>query len=126
MTCTVGPPFYVTTALHLRRQLKSFGIDRSSEFPLHSCKTTLLSWAGFLQLEAHIMRKMQGRHKTDCADLYSKEDVTPALRLQVTVMKALLSGWRPCLAQCRGAAAPLVEPVCEVTLAKFNPSEYSF
>ena len=121
-----GPPSYVAMILHLRRFLADFGIPVPAQFSLHSCKTTLLSWGGFLCPDSHIMRKMQGHHKLDCADLYAKDDVTPALRLQLHVLQAVLSGWRPFLAQTRGAAAPLSEPPCEIQLAAFDVAEFSF
>lgn len=69
---------------------------------------------------------MQGHHQLDCMDLYSKDDVTPALRLQLLILERILFGWRPTLAQPRGAGEPLVEEPCSVKLAPFVSPEYAF
>ena len=41
---------------------------------------------------------------------YSRDDVYPQLQLQATLTSIVQAGWRPALAQHRGAQAPMVEP----------------
>ena len=71
----------------------------------HSAKPTWLSW-GALVGATDNERLCQGHHKPadrTMLTLYSRNDVAPQLQLQVKVLIALSSGWRPPAVSARGA-----------------------
>ena len=81
-------------------------------YSLHGAKATMLSWARQLAAPED-MRREQGHHKVDggksSVRLYSRDDVWGPLRLQVGVVQALHSGWRPLSPQARGALPSIPE-----------------
>ena len=101
---------------HLRRILVQYGgvpAELVHRYTLHSLKVTPLTWA--LQLEADKEgRRLWGHHRsTDGASRmvakYSRDDVLPALRVQLLVLKSIRAGWVPMAAQGRGGKTPLAE-----------------
>ena len=66
-------------------------------------------------------RMVQGHHKSQISwslRRYSRDDVYPQLQLQANLTSIVQAGWRPALAQHRGAQAPMIEP--DVQLEKFR------
>ena len=95
----------------LRHLLAQWGLlspeqVQNQNFTLHSCKTTLLSWANQLSLSEDL-RAVQGHHRNSSARLCSRDDVFGAPALQSAVLKALQGGWRPLCPQHRGGQVPL-------------------
>ena len=77
---------------------------------LHSLKTTFLSYMSQLSIPL-AARFLQGHHKPPgSAQLYSRDDVWPALRAQLLLWRAVHAGFRPARPQHRGGQAPLAEP----------------
>ena len=56
------------------------------------------------------LRRLQGHHREDSAQLYSRDDVEGALKLQQHVIDAVKSQWRPHTPLARGGQVPLEEP----------------
>ena len=113
------PMPYASALNGLRAALRNLtGGSASSAVPLwrtyslHGAKATMLSWARQLAAPED-MRREQGHHKVDggksSVRLYSRDDVWGPLRLQVGVVQALHSGWRPLSPQARGALPPIPE-----------------
>ena len=86
----------LATLRHLLSAWGQFSVDKIGNFTLHSCKTTLLSWANQLCLSEEL-RTVQGHHRQNSARLYSRDDVFGALTLQRRLLSAIQSGWRPCV-----------------------------
>ena len=62
-------------------------------------------------------RMVQGHHKSQKSSSlrrYSRDDVYPQLQLQSSLISIIQTGWRPALAQHRGAQAPMVEPAVQL------------
>eukprot|EP00435_Cladocopium_sp_Y103_P058443 s1619_g20.t1 len=87
--------------------------EQACNYTLHSLKTTGLSWA--LQLEVdHVQRRLWGHHRgrdsgTKMANKYSRDDVLPALRAQLHVLRHVRLGWVPLTPQGRGSSPPAPE-----------------
>ena len=85
-------------------------------------KTTFLAWtAQRSDIFTEEQRMVQGHHKSQKSSSlrrYSRDDVYPQLQLQASLTTLVQSGWRPALAQHRGAQSPMVEP--EVLLERFR------
>eukprot|EP00435_Cladocopium_sp_Y103_P015148 s4770_g3.t1 len=73
---------------------------------VHSCKVTFLSWSRQLGLDEDL-RRHQGHHRAPgsgwCVDLYSRDDVHPALQLQKILRSKVGAGFRPVMPVLRGA-----------------------
>ena len=88
-------------------------------FTMHSMKTTLLAWAIQVPGISDDMRLVQGHHRgRSSLRTYSRDGVFLQLRLQSILIDAIRTGFRPQMAQHRGAQSPLVEPA--VTIELFN------
>ena len=81
-------------------------------YSLHSCKTTVLSWA--LQLNVRLdWRAAQGHHKSQVSDSvrkYGRNDILPQLQCQRRVLKKIALGWRPERAVQRGVQGVAEDP----------------
>ena len=104
------------------RSQKSPLSDFTINFALHSMKTTFLAWtAQRSDIFTEEQRMVQGHHKSQKSSSlrrYSRDDVYPQLQLQASLTSLVQSGWRPALAQHRGAQIPMREP--EVVLERFR------
>ena len=104
------------------RSQKSPLSDFTINFALHSMKTTFLAWtAQRSDVFTEEQRMVQSHHKSQKSSSlrrYSRDDVYPQLQLQAKLTSLVQSGWRPALAQHRGAQIPMTEP--EVTLERFR------
>ena len=86
-------------------------------FTMHSMKTTLLAWAIQVPGISDDMRLVQGHHRgRSSLRTYSRDDVFLQLRLQSILIDAIRTGFRPQMAQHRGAQSPLVEPAVNIEL----------
>lgn len=78
----------------------------------HSLKSTLLSWSNQLNI-LEDLRMLQGHHRVTggrtSAQLYSRDDVYGALRLQDKVWQHNVSGYRPISPQARGGQQPVMD-----------------
>ena len=96
--------------------------DFTINFGLHSMKTTFLAWTSQRSdIFTEEQRMMQGHHKSQKSSSmrrYSRDDVHPQLVLQANLTALVQSGWRPTLAQQRGAQCPMCEPT--VNLERFR------
>ena len=107
---------YAECLYFLRKYLRLFWHRASSDnvalsaqsYTVHGLKSTLLSYAAQLQLPED-MRRIQGKHRAVQAStrLYSRDDVSSALTLQLT--RSLGAGG-PLRLLARGGQAPLMEP----------------
>ncbi|CAE7267833.1 unnamed protein product [Symbiodinium sp. CCMP2592] len=109
----------LATLRHLLAKWGRLSHEQIAIFTLHSCKSTLLSWANQLLLSEDL-RSVQGHHRHSSARLYSRDDVFGALSLQRQVLKALKAGWRPFCPQHRGGQVPLTEPALQTRVAAFQ------
>ena len=80
---------------------------------IHSCKTTILSWA--LQLNVRPdWRAAQGHHKSQVSESVRKygrkNDILPQLQCQRRVLKKIALGWRPEMAVQRGVQGAAEDP----------------
>ena len=104
------------------RSQKSPLSDFTINFALHSMKTTFLAWtAQRSDIFTEEQRMVQGHDKSQKSSSlrrYSRDDVYPQLQLQASLTSLVQSGWRPALAQHRGAQIPMREP--EVVLERFR------
>ncbi|CAE7349677.1 unnamed protein product [Symbiodinium sp. CCMP2592] len=110
-----APATYSQALQKLRHWLTLSGIEQhqASQYTLHSLKTTFLSWMSQLSIPL-ASRFLQGHHKTPgSAQLYSRDDVWPALRAQLLLWRSIHSGFRPARPQHRGGQSPLAEPPFE-------------
>ncbi|CAE7036464.1 unnamed protein product [Symbiodinium sp. CCMP2592] len=110
-----APATYSQALQKLRYWLTLSGIEphQASQYTLHSLKTTFLSWMSQLSIPL-ASRFLQGHHKTPgSAQLYSRDDVWPALRAQLLLWRSIHSGFRPARPQHRGGQSPLAEPPFE-------------
>ena len=105
------PMRYAVALSQFRRCLVSYGglpNSMAADFSLHSLKASMLSWAGALGVDAHD-RSHQGHHRSvnlsGCVAKYSRDDVTPQLRCQRAVVRAVESGWIPGTPLDRGVSA---------------------
>eukprot|EP00435_Cladocopium_sp_Y103_P069657 s917_g33.t1 len=73
---------------------------------VHSCKVTFLSWSRQLGLDEDL-RRHHKHHRAPgsgwCVDLYSRDDVHPALQLQRILRSKVGAGFRPVMPVLRGA-----------------------
>ena len=66
-------------------------VDQSLlSYTVHGLKSTFLSWSSQLQVQKDL-RRLQGHHREDSAQLYSRDDVNGALSLQTQVVSAVKS-----------------------------------
>ncbi|CAK8989800.1 unnamed protein product [Durusdinium trenchii] len=87
--------------------------DIALSFTVHSLKATLLSWGPQLhEVVSKEVRLAQGHHKdsNQSLDLYGRDSVCGSLQFQQIVINQVRAGFRPQIAQHRGAQAPLIEP----------------
>ena len=94
---------------------------------MHSMKTTLLAWAIQVPGISDDMRLVQGHHRgRSSLRTYSRDDVFLQLRLQNILIDAIRTGFRPQMAQHRGAQSPLVEPAVTIELfqQKHGPHQH--
>ena len=110
----------------LRHLIALCGVPAPEAFSVHSVKVTMLAWTGQVGSTARDQRKNQGHHKVDVADLYGRDETLSALRVQLQVLEALAAGWKPRIAQERGAAPPLQEPVCPHDFPPDLAKEYAW
>ncbi|CAE7470566.1 unnamed protein product, partial [Symbiodinium microadriaticum] len=107
-----APASYAQTLCRLRQLLLEAAVPASQvgAYTLHSMKSTYLSWMAQLNLPLSA-RFLQGHHKIPgSAQLYSRDDIWPALRAQLLLWRSLHGGFRPLCPQHRGGQQPLVEP----------------
>ncbi|CAE7198904.1 unnamed protein product [Symbiodinium sp. CCMP2592] len=119
-----APASYSQALQKLRYMLTLSGIApaQAAQYTLHSLKTTFLSWMSQLSIPLS-SRFLQGHHKAPgSAQLYSRDDVWPALRAQWLLWRSIHAGFRPARPQHRGGQSPLVEPL--VDTAGFQWVEY--
>ena len=84
-------------------------------------KSTFLSWMAQLNIPLSA-RLLQGHHKTpEWAQLYSRDDIWPALRAQLLLWRSLHGGFRPLCLQHRGRQHPLVEPAVVLCALQWKP-----
>ena len=93
----------------------------AQQFTLHSLKVTLLASAAQLRLDERA-RRLQGHHKLDSAQLYSRDDTVDSIWLQSEVSTQVRSGWKPQRPQARGSQRPTPEPPFHLRLTSF-PSD---
>ena len=117
-----GRATFAYTLSSLRRLLmQRAGIPREAafSFTLHSLKVTGLSWALQLDIEAQPGRRggtTEARNRgRKLAAKYSRDDVLPAVRAQLQVLKALRCGWVPLTPQARGGATPVEETALDLS-----------
>ena len=106
-----SPASYAQTLLRLRNFLQESGIPQAQAlgYTLHSMKVTMLSWMAQLDLPLPA-RTLQGHHAlAGSMQLYSRDDIWPALRAQFSVWEAIQQGFTPMLPQHRGGQNPLQE-----------------
>lgn len=87
-------------------------------YTVHSLKTTMLSWAGQRPEVTQVEKLCQGHHRQSSSQLYSREDIIPALRAQMKIQFSVRAGGRFMTPLHRGAQHPMVEP--EVVLETFS------
>ena len=106
--------FFAYVQGHMRRllvEVAHMDTNTASAYTLHSLKATGLSWALQLGVDKD-SRKAWGHHRCNSDSMVSKycrDDVLPALRGQLQVIKAIRSGWSPLRPQRRGAKQPCEE-----------------
>ena len=108
-----SPASYAQTLLRLRNFLQEAGMPQAQalSYTLHSLKVTMLSWMAQLDLPLSA-RTLQGHHAlAGSMQLYSRDDVWPALRAQLSVWEAVARGFTPMLPQHRGGQNPLQENI---------------
>ena len=107
-----APASYAQTLLRLRQLLEMSGLpaSQSGAYTLHSMKSTFLSWMAQLEIPL-TSRFLQGHHQVPgSAQLYSRDDIWPALRAQLLLWKAIHAGFMPMRPQHRGGQVPVQEP----------------
>ena len=112
-----APASYAQTLLRLRQLLEMSGLPASQwcAYTLHSMKSTFLSWMAQLEIPL-TSRFLQGHHQVPgSAQLYSRDDIWPALRAQLLLWKAIHSGFMPMRPQHRGGQVPVQEPRFDVS-----------
>ena len=114
----------VSVGMCLRSLLRVIGVPSPEAYTAHSLKATLLTWARVVLVDGRDMRQQQGHHKLDMAALYARDDTVGALRLQLQVLRALRTGWRPVACHGRGALPPLQEIEVPVSFAEFKVEEF--
>ncbi|CAE7492559.1 unnamed protein product, partial [Symbiodinium sp. CCMP2592] len=108
----------LATLRHLLSRWNKLSGAQVQNYTLHSCKTTLLSWANQLCISED-RRAVQGHHRHSSARLYSRDDVFGALTLQKELLLSIRQGWRPLCPQHRGGQVPLQEPALESRSVSF-------
>ncbi|CAE7243908.1 unnamed protein product [Symbiodinium sp. CCMP2592] len=108
-----APATYSQALQKLRHWLTPSGIEpqQAAQYTLHSLKTTFLSWMGIIELLA-----LPGS-----AQLYSRDDVWPALRAQLLLWRSIHAGFRPARPQHRGGQSPLAEETAGFQWDAFLP-----
>ena len=101
-----------------------------SHLGVHLCKVTFLSWSRQLGLNEEL-RRHQGHHRAPagggCVDLYSRDDVHPALEPQRILRAKVGAGFRPVVPVARGFAPsvqdrPVVIPSMPLSHAVDTPT----
>ena len=87
-------------------------------YTVHSLKTTMLSWAGQRPEVTQVEKLCQGHHRQSSSQLYSREDIIPALRAQMKIQFSVRAGGRFMTPLHRGAQHPMSEP--DVALETFS------
>ena len=120
---------YASAVLRLRSLLCHFHVPDVEAFAMHSAKATLLSWATQLpNVSSDSDRSKQGGQKectSHSVQLYGRDDVFGALRLQEAVIRSVESGWRRLRAQRRGGEAPLAEQEADLVSRSLDPLEFA-
>ena len=101
-----SPASYSQALGKLREYLVKSGIPagQAQQYTLHSLKIIFLSYMSQLSIPL-AARFLQGHHKPPgSAQLYSRDDVWPALRAQLLLWRAVHAGFRPARPQHRGGA----------------------
>eukprot|EP00435_Cladocopium_sp_Y103_P021603 s1980_g5.t1 len=93
----------------------------AQQFTLHSLKVTMLAAAAQLRLDER-SRRLQGHHKIDSVQLYSRDDTVDSIWLQTEISSRVRSGWRPMRPQARGSQQPTPEPLFHLQHKNF-PSD---
>ena len=94
-----------------------------SSYTVHSCKTTVLSWAAQLPqgVVSSEQRHLQGHHSYQSSmRLYSRDDVHGALQLQSVMVEHIQKGFRPVQPIHRGGQEAFPSPA--VVLERFSKS----
>ena len=110
----------------LRVVLARAGMADAQPFSAHSMKVTLLAWSGQVASSSPEQRMHQGHHKLQVTDVYGRDETLGALRTQLHVLSALAEGWRPYIAQERGAMQPVLEPLVAVCIPAGLMKEYRY
>ncbi|CAK9112390.1 unnamed protein product, partial [Durusdinium trenchii] len=103
--------------------------DIALSFTVHSLKATLLSWGPQLhEVVSKEVRLAQGHHKdsNQSLDLYGRDSVWGSLQFQQIVINQVRAGFRPQIAQHRGAQAPLIEPPVSLEAFKKEIPQYTW
>ena len=85
----------------------------------------MLSWSNQLQLDKDL-RRLQGHHREDSAQFYSRHDVGGALKLQSQVVDAVKAQWRPHTPLARGGQVPLIEPAFVLEQFRRQKSDFTW
>ena len=88
-----------------------------------------MSWGPQLnQAVSKEFRLAQGHHKdlNQSLDLYGRDSVWGSLQFQQVVIEQVRTGFRPQIAQHRGAQSPLVEPVVYLEAFKKDIPSYTW
>ena len=93
----------------------------AQQFTLHSLKVTMLAAAAQLRLDERAPR-LQGHHKIDSVQLYSRDDTVDSIWLQTEISSHVRSGWRPLRPQARGSQQSTPEPLFHLQHKNF-PSD---
>eukprot|EP00438_Fugacium_kawagutii_P025668 Skav205813 [mRNA] locus=scaffold307:416060:417427:+ [translate_table: standard] len=95
--------------------------DLALNYTVHSLKATMLAWGPQIASHTSKEQRLQQGHHADpqnSLEVYSRDHVWGALQFQQQVLTHVRRGWRPHIAQHRGAQQPLQEP--SVHLEKFS------
>ena len=95
--------------------------EEAQQFTLHSIKVTFLAAAAQLRLDERA-RRLQGHHKADSVQLYSRDDTVDSIWLQTEISTQVRAGWRPLRPQARGSQRPTPEPPFRLECSTF-PSD---
>lgn len=101
--------------------------DFAINFTLHSLKTTMLAWSVQVPGLTEEQRMVQGHHRGKTSlRIYSRDDVHSQLSLQRRILQHIQTGWRPILAQHRGAQLPMKEPPVQLERFKKEAMTYDW
>ena len=120
-TCSLKSPLQYHQALTMLRwavqtpwQSALISPAEAQAFTLHSLKVCLLSASAQLRLPEEA-RRLQGHHKLNSVQLYSRDDTIQSLWLQRQVALRVKAGWRPPRPQAQGSQPPIIEPAFSVS-----------